>query len=96
MKKKKEKEPRDSRYWFETILYKIPCDFLLAFLVVLAEGWLGNRSDKPGHPSGGLAVLFLLVAGLVTLGMVIHALRLRRKEKKLAAQDETSPEQPSD
>ena len=96
MKQKKEKEPVDSRYWFKTIMYKIPCDILLAFLVLLAEGWFGNRSDLPGHPSGGLALLFLLVAGLVTLAMVIHALRLRKKEKKQAAQDETSTEQPSD
>lgn len=86
--KKKDKEPVDSRYWFKTIMYKIPCDILLAFLVLLAEGWFGNRSDLPGHPSGGVALLFLLVAGLVTLGMVIHALRLRKKEKKERNEEE--------
>ena len=89
MKQKKEKEPIDSRYWFKSILYKIPCDILLAFLVLLAEGLFGHRSDLPGHPSGGVAALFLLVAGLVTLGMTIHALRLRRKEKKQADSDQT-------
>ena len=89
MKQKKGKEPIDSRYWFKSILYKIPCDILLAFLVLLAEGVFGHRSDTPGHPSGGLAALFLLVAGLVTLGMVIHALRLYRKEKKQAESEQT-------
>lgn len=91
MKRKKEKEPRDSRYWFSTILYKIPMDYLLAFLVLLAEGFFGAKRETPGHPSGGLAVLFLLVAGLVTLGMTIYALHLRREEKQRA--EEQTPEE---
>ena len=85
MKQKKQKEPHDARYWFHTILYKIPTDFLLAYIVLLAEGFFGGRGDAPGHPSGGLAALFLVVAGLVTLGMAIHALRLRHKEKQTNA-----------
>ena len=88
MKQKKQKEPHDARYWFHTILYKIPTDFLLAYIVLLAEGFFGGRGDAPGHPSGGLAVLFLLVAGLVTL-----ALRLRRREKKTQPPN-TPPENP--
>ena len=94
MKQKKQKEPHDARYWFHTILYKIPTDFLLAYIVLLAEGFFGGRGDAPGHPSGGLAVLFLLVAGLVTLGMTIHALRLRRREKKSPPPPDPPPENP--
>ena len=91
--KRNPKEPHDARYWFHTILYKIPTDFLLAYIVLLAEGFFGGRGDAPGHPSGGLAALFLIVASLVTLGMAIHALRLRRREKKSQPSD-TPPENP--
>jgi len=83
--KRNPKEPRDYRYWYHSILYKIGMDVLLAYVILLLEGFFGGRGDTPGHPSGGLAVLFLLVAGLVTLGMTIHALRLRHKEKQTNA-----------
>ena len=80
--KRNPKEPRDYRYWYHSILYKIGMDVLLAYVILLLEGRFGHLSDTPGHPSGGLAALFLIVAGLVTLGMAIHAFRLRRREKK--------------
>ena len=89
--KRNPKEPRDYRYWYHSILYKIGMDVLLAYVILLLEGWFGHRSDTPGHPSGGLAALFLIVASLVTLGMAIHALRLRRREKKSPPPD-TPPE----
>ncbi len=82
MKQKKQKEPHDYRYWYHSILYKIGMDVLLAYVILLLEGFFGNRGDTPGHPSGGFAALFLVVASLVTLGMGIHAFRLRRREKK--------------
>jgi len=91
--KRNPKEPRDYRYWYHSILYKIGMDVLLAYVVLLLEGFLGNRGDAPGHPSGGLAALFLIVASLVTLGMAIHAFRLRRREKKTQPPD-TPPENP--
>ncbi len=91
--KRNPKEPRDYRYWYHSILYKIGMDVLLAYVILLLEGWFGHRSDTPGHPSGGLAALFLIVASLVTLGMAIHALRLRRREKKSQPPD-TPPENP--
>lgn len=87
--KRNSKEPRDYRYWYHSILYKIGMDVLLAYVILLLEGWFGHRSDTPGHPSGGLAALFLIVASLVTLGMAIHALRLRRREKKSQPPPET-------
>ena len=83
--KRNPKEPHDYRYWYHSILYKIGMDVLLAYVILLLEGWFGHRSDTPGHPSGGLAALFLIVASLVTLGMAIHALRLRHKEKQTNA-----------
>ena len=83
--KRNPKEPRDYRYWYHSILYKIGMDVLLAYVILLLEGWFGHRSDTPGHPSGGLAALFLIVASLVTLGMGIHAFRLRHKEKQTNA-----------
>ena len=91
--KRNPKEPRDYRYWYHSILYKIGMDVLLAYVILLLEGFLGNRGDTPGHPSGGLAALFLVVASLVTLGMAIHALRLRRREKKTQPPN-TPPENP--
>ena len=91
--KRNPKEPRDYRYWYHSILYKIGMDVLLAYVILLLEGFLGNRGDTPGHPSGGLAALFLVVASLVTLGMAIHAFRLRRREKKSQPPD-TPPENP--
>ncbi len=92
--KRNPKEPRDYRYWYHSILYKIGMDVLLAYVILLLEGFLGNRGDTPGHPSGGLAALFLVVASLVTLGMAIHALRLRRREKKSPPSPDTPPENP--
>ena len=92
--KRNPKEPRDYRYWYHSILYKIGMDVLLAYVILLLEGFLGNRGDTPGHPSGGLAALFLVVASLVTLGMAIHALRLRRREKKSQPPPDTPPENP--
>jgi len=83
--KRNPKEPRDYRYWYHSILYKIGMDVLLAYVILLLEGRFGHLSDTPGHPSGGLAALFLVVASLVTLGMAIHALRLRHKEKQTNA-----------
>ena len=83
--KRNPKEPRDYRYWYHSILYKIGMDVLLAYVILLLEGRFGHLSDTPGHPSGGLAALFLIVASLVTLGMAIHALRLRHKEKQTNA-----------
>ena len=91
--KRNPKEPRDYRYWYHSILYKIGMDVLLAYVILLLEGFLGNRGDTPGHPSSGLAALFLIVASLVTLGMAIHAFRLRRREKKTQPPD-TPPEKP--
>ena len=91
--KRNPKGPRDYRYWYHSILYKIGMDVLLAYVILLLEGFFGNRGDTPGHPSGGLAALFLIVASLVTLGMAIHAFRLRRREKKTQPPD-TPPEKP--
>ena len=91
--KRNPKEPRDYRYWYHSILYKIGMDVLLAYVILLLEGRFGHLSDTPGHPSGGLAALFLIVASLVTLGMAIHALRLRRCEKKTQPPN-TPPENP--
>ena len=87
--KRNPKEPRDYRYWYHSILYKIGMDVLLAYVILLLEGRFGHLSDTPGHPSGGLAALFLIVASLVTLGMAIHAFRLRRREKKSQPPSET-------
>ena len=92
--KRNPKEPRDYRYWYHSILYKVGMDVLLAYVILLLEGWFGHRSDTPGHPSGGLAALFLILASLVTLGMAIHAFRLRRREKKSPPPPDTPPENP--